>query len=159
MTTTIDELEKRVAVLEAKAATAPSGGPRPTDTFDPSKLSEHWADKPVRKLPSKWKGRDVTGELYSTLSAKEATDLAGFFEWKAQKGREEVPVRCRDDGKPWHESDAFEAKLLRTWASVASAPKVTPAASRYGTSGHGASAKHTAPVDYFVDAVEDEIPF
>jgi hypothetical protein len=130
--------------LDARPSTAGSsegGG----DTLPLEKLSESWANKTVRKTSSRWKHRDVVGMKYSELTSEEALDLAGFYEWKAAKGREEVPVRMNDKGKPWHESDSFEAKILRTWALSAKgkpppAPKAPAADRAFDGFGDGDSA-------------------
>lgn len=122
-------MEERIAALEARVTALESSKGKPaanTDTFSLDKLENAWADKEVKKVPSTWKLGDVIGKKYSELTPEEAQELAGFYEWKAQKGREEVPVRKRDDGKPWHENDSFEAKLLRTWAVK---PKTTDSSS------------------------------
>ncbi len=148
----IAELESRITKLESGTHKTSSGGGE-TDTLKPEMLEQAWADKDIAKLPSNWKGRSLDViHRYSDLDAKEATDLAGFFSWKAEKGRNEVPVRMSNklDKKtgqpvPWFESDLFTAKILRTWAKYGpnSTTKTNATgASRYGTSGHGASAKH-----------------
>lgn len=112
-------IEARLAALEARGGQAPSGqGQSANDdsTFSFDKLSADWADKMVAKDPPRWQGETMVGVPYSECPAGWLDSMAGFLAWKAQKGREEVPVRVNNRGKPWHESDAFEAKLCRTWA-------------------------------------------
>ena len=106
-----------LAMLASKAAP-----PAETDTLDPKFLREPWADKTIKKDPPKWKGVSYVGKLYSQASAAWLLDNASFLEWKASKGRQEVPVRLKNNGKPWHEADSFEAKLCRTWAAQAHQP-------------------------------------
>ena len=138
----VAELEARIAKLESGTHKTASGGGG--DTLPLSKLSESWAQKAVRRVPKNWKHRDVTGMQYADLTAEECLDLAGYHDWCAAKGAAEVPVRMKNNGKPWHEADTFEAKLLRTHAAAKSgAPK--PDTRFGGQSGFGASAKHGMP--------------
>jgi hypothetical protein len=151
----LQELESRIAKLEGAPKTQASGG---GDTLPLSKLSESWAQKAVRRVPKNWKHRDVTGMQYADLTAEECLDLAGYHTWAANKGKTEQPVRLKTNGKPWWEADEFEAKLLRTHAAAKTA---NPDASRYGTSGTGANAKHTGspePDAFDVDSGSD-LPF
>ena len=79
-------------------------------------LENDWANKIVSKDPRRWTGESMVGRRYSDCSAEWHDSMAGLCEFKAQKGREETPVRLKNNGRPWHESDAFEAKLCRAWA-------------------------------------------
>ena len=154
----LSAVEKRLSEMEGRLASGKSGGDG--DTFSPDKLTASWADKTVRKLPKNWKHRDIVGCQYSDLSKEEALDLAGFHEWKAQKGREENPVRMDNNGKPWHERDTFEAKLLRTWARYGGQDtKPAKASAPYGRSGNLASAKHTMPPEPEFSDADEELPF
>jgi hypothetical protein len=58
----------------------------------------------------------MVGRRYSEATAEWHNAQAGLMSWKAKKGREEVPVRMKNNGKPWWESDLFESKLSRAWA-------------------------------------------
>jgi hypothetical protein len=84
--------------------------------------------------------------------------MAGFYEWKASKGREENPPRLRNDGKPWHESDSFEAKLLRAWAKRAANRKTQKTEPEDDGFGDGTSSKAG---DDFGDygSSDSDIPF
>jgi len=138
--TTLDVALARIAALEARVAAleggngrsasgggASSGGVPRAEPLPDSMLDKSWADKAITKDPKSYKGRSQVGRRYSLAPADWLESMAGFFEWKAQKGREENPPRLRNDGKPWHESDMFEAKLLRAWARRnAAKPKPTP---------------------------------
>lgn len=158
----LDALKSRVAALEARVASGGNAGNAGGDTLPLAKLHEPWADKEIKRVPSTWKHRNVVGKMYSDLTAEEALDLAGFYDWKAKRGREEVPVRMNNKGKPWHESDSFESKLMRTWALQKSQP-AKPDTRFGGASGFGANAKHTGtPEPESTDGdngPDSEIPF
>lgn len=113
-------LEAKMAAVEARLAgpapTPASHNETPTDTFSDDKLENDWANKTVSKDLPRWKGDSMVGRMYSDCSAEWHDQASGFYEWKAKKGREEQPVRLKNNGKPWHESDTFNAKLHRTWA-------------------------------------------
>lgn len=113
-------LEARVAALESsKAPAAQQSSPGVRQTSEPlsdDMLHKSWADKRVKRDPPKWGGESKIGMLYSQVESDWHESNAGFCDWKAAKGAAEVPVRCNKEGKPWHESDTFEAKLCRAWA-------------------------------------------
>ena len=102
---------------------ASNGVPRPAptpqgsgDELDDSHLGKPWANKIVKKDPKRWTGTSMVGNRYADCPPEWHDTNAGFYEWKWRKGLEENPPRLRDDGKPWYENDAFEAKLSRAWA-------------------------------------------
>ena len=109
-------LKARVDALEQGRGAAPSSGNGGGDTLPEHMLTKSWADKKISKDPKQWKGPTQVGKTYSRAPVEWLEMAANNADFKAQKGREENPVRLRNDGKPWHESDTFEAKLLRTWA-------------------------------------------
>ena len=78
--------------------------------------AQPWTDRDITKNPKRWAGVDHAGFRYSEASSEWLECQASLLDYKAQKGREAVPVRLNQKGKPWHESDAFEAKICRAWA-------------------------------------------
>ena len=114
------ELEHRIATLEARIAKLESGASAtasgPEEALEDHHLDKDWARKTIKKDPPRWAGESQIGRTYADAPVAWLLDAAGLAEWKAKKGREESPVRMKDNGKPWHESDTFEAKLLRAWA-------------------------------------------
>ena len=133
-------------LLSASASIAATVSDTPTDTFSDDKLHADWADKRVEKDLPKWGGESMIGRLYSECPAEWHNSASGLFEWKAKKGREESPVRLKNNGKPWHEADTFAAKLHRTWAKRLR-DRPAPAATR----------EAEAPAD--AGDGEDQIPF
>lgn len=131
-------LKARVDALEGGRGTSSSGGApsssgggaTPGDALPDHLLDNAWADAKIDKDPPKFKGRTQVGRRYSIASVEWLESAAGFYEWKAQKGREEVPVRLqasgKNAGKPWHEADTFKAKLLRAWAKRAANRPAAP---------------------------------
>lgn len=124
----------RITILESEVAALKSGkGSAPGASGGGEALPDHlldnaWADKTIGKDPKQWKGPTQVGRLYSRAPVEWLKMAANNMDFKAQKGREEVPVRMNDKGKPWHESDTFEAKIMRGWAArnankPATAPK------------------------------------
>lgn len=127
----IDDVLARLSVIEAKvdrllagvaAPSAPTG-----EAFPDARLSEVWADKEIKKDPPRYSGPTMVGRRFSTATAEWHETNASYLDWKAQKGREETPVRLNNKGKPWHESDTFEAKLCRAWAKRLRAGSAAPA--------------------------------
>ena len=128
----IDALEggRRTDSGSGGGARGPAGG---GDALPDHLLENTWADRTIPKDPKQWKGRSQVNRRYSQAPAEWLEMAASNADFKAQKGREEVPVRLNNKGKPWHESDTFEAKLLRAWANRArqrpapAPPKSAPA--------------------------------
>ena len=115
-------LEAEVAELKAGRGSAPAASGGAGEALPDHLLEAAWADKEISRDPKQWKGPTQVGRMYSRAPADWLRMAAGNADFKAQKGREEVPVRMSNkvkDGKPvpWYESDLFEAKLLRAWAN------------------------------------------
>ncbi len=161
----ITALEARVADLEAgggKAAGTGGGGPTGAgEVLSDHLLNEPWADKVISKDPGKWKGVTQVGRKYSKAPLEWLLMKASGLEWKAQKGREEIPVRLNDKGKPWHLSDSFEAKILRGWAARAEKKPATAKATKPAADDDFGGAKGAADDDFGGSATgsDDEIPF
>lgn len=141
------ELERVVAAMRAAfvggqtvlpgvapPAPAASAGPATPAVADDKLLSLSWANFTITKDPPRWDGPSYVGRVMSECPADYLLNLAGFFEWKAKKGREENPPRCNDKGKPWYERDELTAKLARGWAARngQSAPAPAPASEPVG---------------------------
>lgn len=112
-------IEARLAALEGSGAPRPQGpraAPPEEEALSDRHLDKPWADKKIAKDPKDWTGPTQVGRAYSRAPVQWLEMQAAFYEWKANKGRTEIPVRLRNDGKPWHETDTFEAKLCRGWA-------------------------------------------
>lgn len=176
---TFEELEKRVenldlciTVLRRAVEIAASG---PCDM----RLDGDYSDPEIRVQP-----RDVAetvkGRHMSACSISALVSVAGFFDWAAAKEEKEGKEY---NGKPTAPGTRKRAALARGWALAkilglkpdssptenkpttrapapppAFKPPPPPAATRYGTSVSGASAKHTAPMDDDLPP-DDEIPF
>jgi hypothetical protein len=116
----IAALRARIEALEGGSGGHPSssggGSSGGGEALSDSQLNNAWADKKITKDPPKWKGPTQVNRTYSKAPIEWLESMAGFLDWKAQKGREEVPVRMNNKNRPWHESDTFEAKILRGWA-------------------------------------------
>ena len=135
--TTLAVALAEIAALKARVDALEGGGARPSsngggssgggEAIGDSQLNNAWADKKITKDPPKWKGPTQVNRTYSKAPIEWLESMAGFLDWKAQKGREEVPVRMNNKGKPWHESDTFEAKILRGWARRRAAKPTAPA--------------------------------
>lgn len=122
----LDQIEKSQDRIEAKldrllsvrastggGASAPSGG----DALPDHMLEQSWADKDIRKDPPRYSGPPMVGRRYSEATSEWHDANASFMAWKAEKGKAEVPVRMKNNGKPWWEADEFEAKLCRAWSN------------------------------------------
>lgn len=143
-------VEAKLAALEAAAKAKPEAG-LPTVNLD----SEH-GDPVVRKDPPRWPGDTFVGKRYSDCTPEYLESLAGFLAWKAKKNDA--------DGKTkYAEYDRLDAARAQGWAARIRAghgkATATTEAARYGTSGHGANAKHTAPADTDGFDGVDDIPF
>lgn len=168
----ISILESRVAALEsgkpASGGSPSSGGTRNgREPLSDDMLDRPWADKIAKKNPPKWSGSSYVGVVYSQIESAWHESNAGFLFWKASKGEAEVPVRCNKEGKPWHESDSFEARLCLAWArrnagGVKAAPK--PSVVNYGYGEASASPPKAATGDFvygdpMLANFDDGIPF
>jgi len=79
-------------------------------------LMKDWGNPEIKKDPPRWAGESFVGKLMSECSPEYLNEYAGFYDWKASKGREENPPRLNSKGKPWFETDELVAKLARGWA-------------------------------------------
>jgi len=111
LTTRVDALEQRVAVLQAArgATPAPAAAPAPTD--EPvADLDSEYGDPEVRRDPPRWKGESMVGKRYSECSPEYLGELAGFKRWCAQRDDEQQAVDAK--GRPksyWARLDAARA--------------------------------------------------
>jgi hypothetical protein len=98
------------------AAPATGGDELPDRFLD----SQAWSNKRISKDPKRWAGESMRGLLCSQIPSDWHEVQAEALEYKAQKGREDPEPRLqtkgKNAGKPWHEADAFEAKIHRAWA-------------------------------------------
>lgn len=142
------------------AAPAVTAGAVATD----ADLDGKYGDPVVRLDPKRWTesgGESCVGLAYSACPAAFLDELAAFLEWSSARPRAGLTP---EDAAKYARYDATDAARARGWAArvkagVAKPAAVVPAqASRYGTSGHGASAKHalTLERDY---PTSDGIPF
>lgn len=160
----LDRIEKKVNALKGGGgASASQNGNGPvSDTFPMDKLSLDWADKEIRRVPSNWKFRQVVGMKYSQLTSEEALSLAGTSQWKSENPQrdDEGNPKKKDNGKTWAESDAFEAKLLRTWALKlkTTGPGTATNPRKAGDNGKAYDG-FSPPVDTSPASDDSEIPF
>ena len=115
MTTTIEDLEKRVSALEARFAAKPSASAQPHAapgaTADAAELDSKYGDPIVKKSPPRWKGEDIAGRKMSECPPESLDSLAGFLDWKAEKNAAE-PDRAK-----YAEYDRKDAARARGWAA------------------------------------------
>ncbi len=136
----LSSLEAEVAAVKASvAAVAASRVAPPLPDVD---INGPHGDPEIRKDPPRWDGESCVGRRYSECPPDYLDSLAGFLEWKAGK----------NDADPNKEKyakyDRLDAARAKKWSALK-----RDEARRYGTTGAGANAKHTAPRD------DDEIPF
>jgi hypothetical protein len=151
-----EEILKRLAVIESKLdrllasagptdASASSSATRSSaggDALPDGQLDNAWADKEVRKDPPRYQGPSMVGRHYSEVHSEWHDANAGYLDWKAAKGREETPVRLNAKGRPWWESDVFEAKICRAWSRrnagrLPPGPDEKPVGDAWGATGGG----------------------
>ncbi len=139
--------EDRIAAVEAelavvKATVAAISANKVAPPLPDVDIHGPHGDPEIRKDPPRWDGDSCVGLRYSECPCDYLDSLAGFLEWKAAK----------NDADPAKEKyaryDRLDAARAKKWSALK-----RDEAKRYGTTGHGASAKHTAPRD------DDEIPF
>lgn len=125
------ELAKWRAAFGAIGGGAGGGVALPSVDLD----SEH-GNPEIRKDPPRWRGESFVGKRYADASVEYLENLAEFLQWKAGK----------NDAEPGKEKyakyDRLDAARALGWAR-----RKTTEAARYGKSGNGASAKHTAPLE------------
>ncbi len=129
----IAALKARVDALEGSRGSGPSSGGGAPDgegeALPDHMLDNAWANKKIGKDPKQWKGPTQVNRTYSRAPVEWLEMAARNMDFKASMGRKEIPVRLNAKGKPWHESDTFEAKILRGWARRnASKPAASPTA-------------------------------
>lgn len=113
-------IEARLAALEAGGGAGTTSGGVTTgpasEALPDHMLDNAWADKAISRDPKQWKGITQVGRTYSRANPDWLEMMAKNLDYKAACGRAEVPVRMNNKGKPWHESDTFEARICRGWA-------------------------------------------
>jgi hypothetical protein len=77
--------------------------------------AQSWTDRRIEKDPKRWAGSSQVGLRYSEADPDWLRVQAGFLDWKADQERAKESPRLNNKGKPWHEVDAFEAKICRAW--------------------------------------------
>jgi len=132
MSLTLESLAARVAALEARLVSAEKVRTAHAELPEVDIDSDR-GNPVVRKDPPRWKGESFVGSPYSACSAEYLRALAGFLQWKAKKNDEEGKEKYAG----YDRLDA--ARALAHAARIEAAAKE---AKRYGTTGHGASAKH-----------------
>ncbi len=146
-------LEERVKALEAfqakveRAFGSAVGGAASLPSVD---IDSQHGDPEVRKDPPKWNGESCVGRRYSECPIDYLESMAGFLQWKAGKNDAEA-------GKEkYAKYDRLDAARALAWVS-----RKKTEASRYGTSGHGANAKHTGTPEPVEAEFEDDagVPF
>lgn len=165
-------LESRVALLEKPrpaaprpaqpAASAPSGITAATD----AECLGQYGDPEIRKDPPRWTGESFAGRRFSQTSPEYLDNLASFKMWSANK--DDAEGATDSQGRPKSHWAKKDAALALGWARRLRAG-LTVEAPRYGTTGHGASAKHTGTPEKeppnFPDfgeasgSPDDDIPF
>lgn len=142
-----------------------SSGGRGDELPDHFLDSQPWTDKLISKDPKRWAGQPMVGYRYSEAPSEWHDVMADQFEWKAEQGRKESPPRLQErgknKGKPWHEADAFEAKVCRAWSRRNKGKALPPATPANGSApagdGGGGEAEETyTPTGAGAD---DDIPF
>ena len=129
-----DAVMARLAALEARVAALESGGAssggsdevRQEQAIADHQLENSWARKTIDKDPKSYKGPTMVGKTWDRASLEWLEAAARSFEFKAHMGRKDVPVRMNNKGKPWHESDSFNAKVLRGWLARKQKAKAAP---------------------------------
>ncbi len=162
-------LEARVAVLEARLALVESrlAGSAPSSSgggtvgegaiASDHDLDSQYGDELIRKDPPRWKGDSFAGCKMSQCSSEYLRDLAGFFDWKAEKDTEQGTYKnAKGDMVPTRPQYARKsAARARGWAKrnegLTSGPSVASAAggNDNGSFNYGGQATGS----------DDEIPF
>jgi len=140
----IAALKARVALLEATSgggglpssstsSGTDSGDVRRERPIDDAQLENEWANKKIAKDPRRWKGPTQVNRTYSRAPVEWLEMAAASYEFKAHMGRIADPVRMSNKVRngqpvPWHESDSFEARILRGWAERKKRAPPPPAA-------------------------------
>ena len=153
----VSQLEKPRAAAPRPAAPAPAGIVAATD----AECLATYGDPEIRKDPPRWSGESFAGRRFSQTSPEYLETLAGFKAWSANKDDEAGAVDSQ--GRPKSHWAKKDAALALGWARRLRAGLTAEAPSRYGTTGHGASAKHTGTPendpDFAALGPADDIPF
>lgn len=145
----VTELKERLARVEATLRQRTPAGPATLPDVD---LDSEHGDPEIRRDPPKWEGRSYVGARMSQCPPDYLRSLSGFLQWKSRKNDEE------GKGK-YAKYDLLDAARAIGWAkrneSSTSGAAEASRRRRYGTTGFGASAKHTGtPEPGDVDDVE-----
>jgi hypothetical protein len=141
-------------------ATGGNGGGASGKAAGDKILDADWCQrKTVDKLPKNWDGSNIIGMRWEECASEDLLKLAGFYEWKAEKGRNEVPVRLNNKGEPWHKSDTFNAEICRGYAKRNQGKK--PGAKPAGRQPEYPAAPSYSAPEYGTDPSEDgsDLPF
>lgn len=128
----ISALESELAVIKARLSATPAPADLPAANIDDPK----YGDPVVRKDPPRWNGESFAGRTFSTCSPDYLRNLAGFLQWRAGKEKAD-PAK-----EKYARYSLLDASRALAWAERIEKDAKAEAA-RYGTSGHGANAKHT----------------
>ena len=156
------EILAELCKMNVRALTASSGGG--AELASDADLDSQYGDPEVKRDPKQWAGESMVGRRFSQCPPDYLETLAGFKDWQARKDDESGAVD--DKGRPkshWAKKDAARArgwgKRVRDGWTPSNGAGAAPQPSRYGASGHGASAKHTGSPDDYGAAAGDDIPF
>jgi hypothetical protein len=163
-------LEARLAKLEARPA-APAGGGGGGSAATDSELDAKFGDREIKRMPSPkyWPGEEsFLGKRMSECSP-EFLDAFARYKDACSFMKEKSPKDDKD--LQYAQYDKNDARLARGWAkrirergpAQVTLPGAAVEEERYGTSGHGASAKHSTtpetPSFSEDDFADDGIPF
>lgn len=144
----IAELEAFVAVLRAAVGGALSSGVGAIASA--TDLDGKYGNPKVRCNPTDWKGAPRKGHLLNRCEPEFLDLYSEMLEFFAQKA--DAAGEKASGGKPKSFYDRADAARARGWAKrlrdgwqPPQQAQATTGAARYGTSGWGASAKHSAP--------------
>jgi hypothetical protein len=160
-TTTPELLTAILLELRKLNAGASAGGTGPAaGVASDYELDGQYGNPEIKKDPPRWSGESFVGRTFSQTSADYLECVAGFKDWSAAKDDETGAVDGK--GRPKSHWARKDASLARGWAKRLRdgfKPQDGASASRYGTSGHGANAKHTGSPDGYGGNANDDIPF
>ena len=170
--------EREVALLKRLCAFISGGADASSDgesgwqqkPATDAQMAERFGDPEVRKDPRRWAGESYVGAKYSQCPSDYLLVMAEFQEFKAGMDAKKPDPAKHSNGTPYYVYNRKDASLARGWArrneGKALPPPGMSGGSRYGTSGHGANAKHTgtpeptgASEGEAFDSGDDELPF
>lgn len=79
-------------------------------------LDSEWGDPAVRKDPKRWEGPSFAGCHFSECPADYLDELAGLFDWMADKDEESGNMTKGDKPKPTAPYKRRDAARARGWA-------------------------------------------